>query len=240
VTARMGWVLCVRPSRSRLSAWMLTLASVFASSPAWGHVSSIPHELDGVTLCVDEATIDLRFAAGGAPVEHAVRERLAPYLTAILAGSGVPHRREVACPADAGYLSLVLHVEPAEWFAPRASVYTLAVQVGQRRAAGASARADPPDAFDLSVEELYDERAVGIPAFVFLPDYLEAGLRELVVSWWLDRPSPHLARQPSAQPPAEPVARAVDRFPPLWMALSVAAAAAGTAMTLALRRGIGV
>jgi hypothetical protein len=114
--------------------------------------------------------------------------------------------------------------------------------VGERRAAGASARADPPDAFDLSTEELYDERAVGIPAFVFLPAYLEAGLRDLVVSWWLDQPPPQLAGQPSAQPPAEPVARAVDRFPPLWVALSVAvaAAAAGAATTLALRRGVGV
>jgi hypothetical protein len=214
-----------RRRRRRRAAWILVLASVFPSAPAWGHVSSIPHALEGVSLCVDDASIDLRFAAGGAPVERAVRERVSPYLAAILAGSGVPYRRETACPAAPGYLSLVLHVEPAEWFAPRASSYGLAVQVGQRRADGASARADPPDAFDLTMEELYDERAVGIPAFVFLPEYLEAGLRELVVSWWLD----------------QPVGATVEgRLPPRWLAVAVAFAAAATgATTVALRRGVG-
>jgi hypothetical protein len=80
-----------------------------------------------------------------------VRERLAPYLAALLVGSGVPWRREPACPAAPGYLSLVLRVEPAAWFEPRASAYTLAVQVGQRRVDGGAVRADPPDAFDLFV-----------------------------------------------------------------------------------------
>ncbi len=165
----------------------LSLALAFAS-PALAHGSSIPHDLAGVRLCVDAHSIDVRFERGGVAAERAVTERLERALETIFTAGNVDWWLAGDCPAEDGYLSLVLDVREATWFAPRASAYALAVQVGRRAPqADGSVRAAPADGFDLAVHELFDERAVGIPALVFLPGYLEAALRDLTVSWWEDQ-----------------------------------------------------
>lgn len=154
---------------------------------ALAHGTTIPHDLAGVAPCVDEASIDVRIERGGEAAERAVRERLERALDRTLTSSAVPWHRGAPCPDGVDYLSVVLVVESAPWFAPRASAYELAVQVGARASADdGTVRAYPPAAFDLAVRELFDERAVGVPAVVFLPRYVEAGLRDLSVSWWED------------------------------------------------------
>jgi len=158
------------------------------STWAASHGTSIPHDLVGIRPCVDDASIDVRFERGGAAARAAVNERLERALRTSLDGAAVPWSRLPRCDADSDYLSIVLHVWEADDFAPRASAYELAVQVGPRsERADGSARAEPASAFDLSVVELFDERAVGVPAVVFLPAYVEAGLRDLTVSWWEDQ-----------------------------------------------------
>lgn len=175
-------------------AFVLWCAAVFA------HGTTIPHDLAGIRLCVDDDSLDVRFERGGDAARAAVTERLQRAIDQVLDAASVPWRREVRCDADDGYLSVVLHVEEAPWFAPRASAYALRVQVGPRfEAPDGSVRALPPSAFDLSADEVFDERGVGVPAVVFLPRYVEAALRDLSVSWWED----HLdARAAAAAPPA--------------------------------------
>ena len=202
----------------------LLLLSVAGSARA--HFTDIPHDLGGVRLCVDEESIDLRFERGGAPVEHAVRQRLERFLTALLDGAGVAWSSAAACPPDRGYLSVRLDVSEAPWFAPRASAYRAAVQVGPRsRSAEGRPVAEPADAFDFRVAKVYDEVAVGIPAFVFLPRYLEAALRDLTVAWWLDQP-----------PPAPPRPHA-PAWAPVAAAAGLVALLAALTFTVRFRRG---
>ena len=165
------------------------------------HGTTIPHDLAGIRLCVDDDSLDVRFERGGEAARAAVSERLGRAVEQVLDAASVPWRRERRCEAaDDGYLSVELRVEEAAWFAPRASAYTLRVQVGPRSEGPAgSVRAWPPSAFDLSVDEVFDERAVGVPAVVFLPRYVEAALRDLSVSWWEDYLD---ARAAEARPPA--------------------------------------
>lgn len=167
---------------------------------AWAaaHGTSIPHELLGVRPCVDDASIDVRFERGGDTARRAVTERIERALRSSFDAAALPWSRRPRCDADSDYLSIVLHVWPADDFAPRASAYDLAVQVGTRvERADGTTRAMPASAFDLSVRELFDERAVGVPAVVFLPAYVEAGLRDLTVSWWED----HLDALPASATP---------------------------------------
>lgn len=163
------------------------LVALLCCAAVLAHGTTIPHDLAGVRLCVDDRSLDVRFERGGDAARVAVTERLQRAIDQVLDAASVPWRREARCPAGDGYLSVVLHVEDAPWFAPRASAYTLRVQVGDRHEADdGSVRASPAGAFDLSADEVFDERAVGVPAVVFLPRYVEAGLRDLSVSWWED------------------------------------------------------
>lgn len=167
-------------------AWS-ALAALSLGGVGHTHGTTIPHDLAGLQLCVDDDSLEVAFERGGEAASAAVRQRLERSLEQVLGASSVPWRRADPCPDADGYLSVTLVVEEASWFAPRASAYTLAVQVGPRsRDPDGVVRALPPSAFDLSVSEVFDERAVGVPAVVFLPRYVEAGLRDLSVSWWED------------------------------------------------------
>jgi len=173
LTLRWRWL----PALLVLLAW--------TSAPAHG---SIVSELAGVRLCVDDASLDVRFERGGDVATGLVRERLWRSLERTFTGASLPWQRAPVCTDVDGYLSVVLEVREAPWYGPRASAYEVAVQVGQRHEqADGSVRASPADAFDFRVVELFDERAVGIPAVVFLPRYVEAGLRDLSVRWWQDQ-----------------------------------------------------
>lgn len=182
------------PRRSDAAGVVLSIAlaclvlPVLPGTRALAHGTLIPHDLAGVRLCSDDDSVQVSFEGDDDGLRtQLVRERLERAVRATLRAGGVPWRTEPACPAGRGYLAIGLHVRDASWFAPRASEYALEVRVGWRRTGDGPARADPPDAFDFAVVELYDERAVGVPAFVYLPRYVEAGLRDLAVSWWEDR-----------------------------------------------------
>jgi hypothetical protein len=180
----------VRVPSTACAALAVALAAALACSVAAAHGTSIPHDLRGVEPCVDDASIEVRFERddAGGRVAAMVRDRLERALPAALDGAGVPWRRPPTCPDGRGYLSIGLLVADASWYAPRAVTYELRVHVGWRRSDGVGrVRADPPDAFDLTVTDLFDERAVGVPAFVYLPGYVEAALRDLTVSWWEDQ-----------------------------------------------------
>jgi hypothetical protein len=194
-------------------AWT-ALAALQVAGVAHAHGTTIPHDLAGVRLCVDDDSLLVAFERGGEAARVAVTQRLERALEQVLGAAAVPWRREERCPDADGYLSVGLVVEGAPWFAPRASAYTLTVQVGPRtRGADGVVRAQPASAFDLSVAEVFDERAVGVPAVVFLPRYVEAGLRDLSVSWWED----HLD--------AAAAARAVPAWLP-WLGAALAASVA--------------
>jgi len=176
-------------------AWS-ALAALLVGGVVHAHGTTIPHDLAGLRLCVDDDSLEVAFERGGEAARVAVTQRLERALEQVLGAAAVPWRREDPCPDADGYLSVSLVVEDAAWFAPRASAYTLTVQVGPRtRGPDGAVRALPPSAFDLSVMEVFDERAVGVPAVVFLPRYVEAGLRDLSVSWWED----HLDAAAAAQ-----------------------------------------
>ena len=190
---------------------------------AAAHGTIAPHDLAGVRPCVDDDSIDVRFERGGDVARRAVTERLERSLRTVFDGAAIPWTRVTRCDGSSAYLSIVLHVWDASAFAPRASAYELAVQVGRREVLGdGTARARPPDAFDLAVIELFDERAVGVAAVVFLPRYVEAGLRDLTVSWWED----HLAA---------PAAPSVPPWVP-WVGAVLAAVAATLAWRVSRRR----
>jgi hypothetical protein len=174
------------PRRVATLAVAVIVAVTLARAAA--HGTTIPHDLAGVAPCVDDASIEVSFDRDeDGRVAELVAERLARSLERTLGGAGVPWRRHAHCPAARGYVSIGLDVSDASWYAPRAAVYELRVHVGWRRTGGGVVRADPPDAFDFTVSELFDERAVGVPAFVYLPGYVEAALRDLAVSWWEDQ-----------------------------------------------------
>jgi len=197
----------------RWVAWS-ALAALLVAGSGHAHGTTIPHDLAGVRLCVDDDSLTVAFERGGEAASAAVTQRLERALDQVLDAAAVPWRRAVRCPDADGYLSVGLVVEDAPWFAPRASAYTLTVQVGPRvRGADGVVRAQPASAFDLSVAEVFDERAVGVPAVVFLPRYVEAALRDLSVSWWED----HLA------------AAAAERTVPAWLPWFGAALAAAVA-----------
>ena len=194
-------------------AWC-ALVTVLVGGVVHPHGTTIPHDLAGLRLCVDDHSLVVAFERGGEAARVAVTQRLERALGQVLDAASVPWRRADTCPDADGYLSVALVVEDATWFAPRASAYTLAVQVGPRTsAADGAVRAEPPSAFDLSATEMFDERAVGVPAVVFLPRYVEAGLRDLSVSWWED----HLE--------AAAAARAVPVWLP-WLGAGLAAVVA--------------
>ena len=173
-----------------MARWIVAWSALTALGVAGcvhAHGTTIPHDLAGLRLCVDDDSLEVAFERGGEAARVAVTQRLERALDTVLDAAAVPWRREDPCPDADGYLSVSLVVEDAAWFSPRASTYTLAVQVGPRtRGPDGVVRAQPPSAFDLSVMEVFDERAVGVPAVVFLPRYVEAGLRDLSVSWWED------------------------------------------------------
>ena len=155
-------------------------------------------------------------------------ERLERSLRTVFDGAAIPWSRVTRCDDESSYLSLVLHVRDASDFALRASAYELAVQVGPRTTLpDGSARARPPEAFDLAFTELFDERAVGVAAVVFLPRYVEAGMRDLAVSWWED----HLD---AAAVPAVPA-----WLPWLGGALAVLVAVSAWRLSHSLRRRSG-
>lgn len=184
-----------RPALTRRWRVLAALVLLLAWNPVPAH-DSIHSALAGVRLCVDDDSLDVRFERGGEVAAGLVRERLWRSLEQTFTGASLPWQRAPVCSGADGYLSVVLDVREAPWYGPRASAYELAVQVGQRQAmADGSVRASPAGAFDFRVVELFDERAVGIPAVVFLPRYVEAGLRDLSVRWWQD----HLAREASAE-----------------------------------------
>ena len=124
--------------------WPGALVVLLAWTPALAR-GSIFNELAGVHLCVDDASLDVRFERGGEVAIGLVRERLWRSLERTFTGASLLWRR-----------------------------------------ADGSVRASPADTFDVRVVELFDERAVGTPAVVFLPRYVEAGLRDLSVRWWQD------------------------------------------------------
>lgn len=205
-------------------------ASIVLVCAGWviGHGTSVPHDLAGVRPCVDDDSIDVRFERGGEAARRAVTERLERSLRTVFDAAAMPWSRMTRCDDESAYLSLVLHVWEASDFAPRASAYELAVQVGPRTTLpDGSARARPPEAFDLAFTELFDERAVGVAAVVFLPRYVEAGLRDLTVSWWED----HLE--------AAAVAAVPIWLPWLGAALAVLAALSAWRFSPGLRRRSG-
>jgi hypothetical protein len=158
------------------------------SPTAAAHGTTIPHDLTGVTLCLDEASLHVEFdGTRGDLTRTLVQERLHRALVGTLDAAALPWRYEEVCPPDRGYVAVALEVRPADWFAPRASEYRLQVRVGWRSDVDGVVRAEPADAFDFAVTELFDERAVGVPAFVYLPGYVEAGVRDMAVSWWEDQ-----------------------------------------------------
>lgn len=155
---------------------------------AGAHVASIPHDLAGIEICVDDASIDVRFERGGDVATRAVTERIERYVRVSFDAASLPWSSRSRCDDAVDYLSIVLHVWAADELAPRASAYELAVQVGPRvQGSDGAVRATPPSAFDFRAREVFDERAVGVPAVVFLPRYVEAGLRDLTVRWWQDQ-----------------------------------------------------
>ena len=216
-----------RPRAALTLRWRLLAALVvlLAWTPVSAH-GSIHSELAGVRLCVDDDSLDVRFERGGEVAAGLVRERLWRSLEQTFTGASLPWQRAPVCSGADGYLSVVLDVREAPWYGPRASAYELAVQVGQRHEqADGSVRASPADAFDFRVVELFDERAVGIPAVVFLPRYVEAGLRDLSVRWWQDQ----LAHAAGAE---------AERWRP-WLGIGVATGLAigvGALLTAAIAR----
>jgi hypothetical protein len=203
---------------------MAVLVAALLSSAA-GHGTTIPHDLAGVGLCVDDATLRVAFAGDeGGRLASIVAERIERSLAATFDAAALPWRRVAVCSAERGYVELALDVRPAPSFGARAVEYDAVVRVGWRQAVASGVRAFPPDGFDFAVTDLFDEAAVRIPAFVFLPRYLEAGLRDLSVSWWEDR-----AAQPEEVPRWVPMAGVA-------IALLVALLAAVTAGTLRRRR----
>ncbi|MBA2667809.1 MAG: hypothetical protein H0U69_12340 [Trueperaceae bacterium] len=155
---------------------------------ALAHGTTVSHDLAGVSFCVDDASVAVSFERDPTGVvADLVHERIDRAIRRTFDAAAVPWRRQERCPEGRSYVEATLHVREAAWFAPRASAYDVTVRVGPRRAFTGGARADPPDGFDFFAAEVFDEVAVGVPAFVFLPRYVEAGLRDLSVSWWEDR-----------------------------------------------------
>lgn len=175
---------------ARLRALLALLLALTACGAASAHGTTIPHALAGVDLCVDDASLAVSFSRDGSGVAASiVAERLERALRRTFDAAAVSWRRRARCRGD-GYVEVALHVRDAPWFAPRAVAYDAVVRVGPRREERGRVVALPPEAFDFSVGEIYDEAAVGTPAFVFLPRYVEAALRDLTVSWWEDREAP--------------------------------------------------
>jgi hypothetical protein len=175
-----------RASAGAVGALAMLVAALLSS--AAGHGTTIPHDLVGVSFCVDDATLRVAFEGDeGGRLAAIVAERIERSLVATFDAAALPWRRVALCPAERGYVELGLDVRAAPWFGARAVEYDAVVRVGWRATGPEGVRALPPDAFDFAVTDLFDEAAVRIPAFVFLPRYLEAGLRDLSVSWWEDR-----------------------------------------------------
>ena len=167
---------------------LAALAVASLACLALGHGTIIPHDLAGVRLCVDDESLAVSFESDpSGRLAQVVSERIDRAVHATFDAAALPWQRTDACPADRGYVEIALHVHDAAWFAPRAVEYDVVVRVGPRWSGEEGVRASPPDAFDFSERELFDEAAVGVRAFVFLPRYVEAGLRDLSVSWWEDR-----------------------------------------------------
>jgi hypothetical protein len=173
---------------ARLLAALAAVAAASLACLALAHGTTIPHDLAGVRLCVDDESLAVSFEADPSGLlALVVSERIDRAVHATFDAAALPWQRTDVCPEDRGYVEIALHVRDAAGFAPRAVEYDVAVRVGPRLADEAGVRAGPPDAFDFSERELFDVDAVGVRPFVFLPRYVEAGLRDLSVSWWEDR-----------------------------------------------------
>jgi hypothetical protein len=161
---------------------------------------------------------------------------LAPLPSALGDGVAIPHDLagvrlcvddesiRVSFPRDEtrGYLEIALEVHDAPYLAPGLVMYDAVVRVGPRAVLPEGVRAAPPDAFDFAVTELYDEAAVRVPAFVFLPAYVEAALRDLGLAWWED----HVEAQ----------RRVPAWVPPVGIALAALAAALAVPLARAMGR----
>jgi hypothetical protein len=190
---------------------------------ALGDGVAIPHDLAGVRLCVDDESIRVSFPRDETRrLAELVGERLERAVAATFDAAALPWRREPTCPETRGYLEIALEVHDAPYLAPGLVMYDAVVRVGPRAVLPEGVRAAPPDAFDFAVTELYDEAAVRVPAFVFLPAYVEAALRDLGLAWWED----HVEAQ----------RRVPAWVPPVGIALAALAAALAVPLARAMGR----